>query len=35
MSLSELMIDIPGWVRVTFYRAKKKIEEYMEEQGYE
>ena len=24
-----------GWVRVTFYRAKKKIEEYMEEQGYE
>ncbi len=24
-----------GWARVTFYRAKKKIEEYMEEQGYE
>ena len=24
-----------GWVRVTFYRAKKKIEEYMEEKGYE
>lgn len=24
-----------GWARVTFYRAKKKIEEYMEGQKYE